>query len=145
VLQCVAVCCSMLPCCCHNCDCTFTTRPDSVAVCCIVLNSVAVLLQRRRLRISEGQTRLQVCCSVLQYVVAHIPPPATLLSFNLINTSFFRLDPRQPLHIHCKARQCCSVLQCVAVCCSVLQCVAMLLQRRRLRIDRGSTSVAGVL
>jgi len=118
VLQCVAVCCSVLQCvavCRHT-----EPEPSSavccsvlvgcVAVCCSVLQCVAVCCSVFHLRQcvavcwSGVLQCVAVCCSVLQCV-----------------------DTRNPSHLRqCVADiswVCCSVLQCVAVCCSVLQCV----------------------
>ena len=97
VLQCAAVCCSVLQrvlqcvaVCVNSLDpCTKSTT------CCSVLQCVAV------------------CCSVLQCALTHwtharrVPHVAVCCSV-----------------LQCVA-VCCSVLQCAAVCCSVLQCVAV--------------------
>ena len=98
VLQCVAVCFSVLLCvavrcrqsrCCSvvqfvvvRCKESHGIYLDGCRVCCRVLQCAAVGC--------IGLQRVAACCSVLQRVAA-----------------------------------CCSVLQCVAVCCSVLQCVAV--------------------
>jgi len=95
-LQCVAVCCSVLQC---------------VAVCCSVLQCVAV------------------CCSVLQCVAvccSVLPTVSSLLNWLHHKTTeltfwsilIFYLQKLFSVWL----RDCCSVLQCVAVCCSVLQC-----------------------
>ena len=97
MLQCVAVCCSVLQCvalffywfCSFFCQ----VRLQRVAVCCSVLQCVAVsgvvvLLVLFLLLSGESSVlqRVAACCSVLQHGAV-----------------------------------CCSVLQCAAVCCSVLQ------------------------
>jgi len=113
VLQCVAVCCSVLQrgaawCSvlqCVQCGCEFlhcSLAPNrSLTVCCSVFQRVAV------------------CCSVLQcgceFVCCSLTPNRSL-------TVCFSV-------LQCVA-VCCSVLQCVAVCCSVLQCVAVWLRVR---------------
>jgi len=66
-----------------------------VAVCCSVLQCVAVLLQ--------------CCCSTLQCVAVRCHSCLSLLLLDVLE----QLYPR------------CSMLQCAAACCSVLQCVVV--------------------
>ena len=106
MLQCVAVCCSvfefadsMRGCPLHSCACVAVCVLQRVAVCCNVLQCVAVCLfftsGAAWQSLDPRPTVLQivaVCCRVLQYIT-----------------------------------ECCSMLQYVAVCCSMLQYVAVLL------------------
>jgi len=95
MLQCVAICCSVLQC---------------VAVCCSVLQCAAVCCSALHC--------VAVCCSVLQCAVEfyHNSAMCQILVFEKKLRSVLAvalpLRTRTPLH-------------CVAVCCSVLQCVAM--------------------
>jgi len=98
-----------------------------VAVCCSVLQCVAVL----SLRVTEGLNilswplpsqaaalfaeRVTVCCSVLQCIAERCSVA--------VCCSAKRATVSTASGPFCRA--CCSVLQCVAVCCSVLQCVAV--------------------
>jgi len=76
-----------------------------------------------------------VCCSMLQ---------------GRFHRQLFGLDPRRRLYIYHKARQCCSVLQCitvyysvlqcVAVCCSVLQCITVCCSVLQGVADDGATT-----
>jgi len=115
VLQCVAVCCSadstaifldsM-----HDGDCTFIIRPDSVAVCCSVLQCITV------------------CCSVLQCVAAtatvHSPRVSQCCRSVAECCSVFQCFAVCYSVLQCVA-VCRSVMQCVAVCCIVLQCATV--------------------
>jgi len=102
VLQCVAVCCSVL------------RIPRSllplvsplfvlqcVAACCSALQCVAVRCR--------ALPCVAVCCSVLQYVAVCQGFPAHFC----------------PWYLPCSCSMCCSVLHCVAVCCSAIPCVAV--------------------
>jgi len=95
VLQCVAVCCSVL----------------QWSECFLVLPIWAIASYvSGRFHVSESFLCVAVCCSVLQRVGACcsvLQRAATCCSV-----------------LQCVV-VCCSVLQCVAVCCSVLQCVAV--------------------
>ena len=98
VLQCVAVCCSVLQCvavCCSVLQC--------VAVCCSVLQCVAV------------------CCSVLQCVCSTGYITKVPLSFIYVFQGT-RKCAAQDTSRDVVLLLCCT---CVAVCCSVLQCVAV--------------------
>jgi len=124
VLQCVAVCCSVLQCRNHG---TLTHMSKvsmllvmCVAVCCSVLQCVALL-----------------CCGVLQYVAVWCSTEMMAHTYTWARWDYHSL---QHTATHCNTLQhtathcntavrlsftyaCCSVLQCVAVCCGVLQCV----------------------
>ena len=94
MLQCVAVCCSVLQRVALNILSTITGAhavENACIVCCSVLQCVAV------------------CCSVLQ-CVAVCCSACTITGAHTIENAYM---------------MCCSVMQCVAVCCSVLQCVAV--------------------
>ena len=119
MLQCVAVCCSVLQCVAHinqenlksrsqvsylrvtshmcNTNRSYTARIEigESKVCCSVLQCVAV------------------CCSVLQCV--HICATQSTLTQHIST----------PIILTYEDREIQSVLQCVAVCCSVFQCVAV--------------------
>ena len=91
-----------------------------VAVCCSVLQCVAVILRNVKY-ISQffSMKHILVCCSVLQCVAvccSVLQCVAVILRNVNYFSQFFSMK-----HI----LMCCSVLQCVAVCCSVLQCVAV--------------------
>ena len=123
MLQCVAVCCSVLQCVTnsqihmnihiytitkilfHEETAHFMQHKQCVAVCCSVLQCVAVC---HELTVSYGNSPIHaaqaVCCSVLQCVAAVCSVCCSAL--------------------HHVAAVCC-LLQCVAVCCSVLQCAAV--------------------
>ena len=117
MLQCVAVCCSVLQCVTKQSTTTRHTRPvtnlkssvthqksvlQCVAVWCSVLQCVAV------------------CCSVLQCVVVY----CNVLQCVAVCCSVLQSVAECCSVLQCAA-VCCSVLRCVAVCCSVLQCVAV--------------------
>ena len=99
VLQCVAVCCSILLQC--------------VTVCCSVLQCVAVCCSV--LQVSMAIIRL-LCCSVLQCVA---------VCYSVLQCVAVRCSVLQCVAVCCSVLQCvavcCSVLECVGVCCSVLQ------------------------
>jgi len=144
---CVAVCCSVLQCCCNvyipchwrlkrrrhcnmhmNFECCSVLQ--YVAVCC----SVVATSTYRAIGASRGKvTAICMCtfcvavrCSVLQCVAVC----CSVLQFRC--NVYIPCHRRRKRRRHCTMHVlCCSVLQCVAVCCSVLQCVAVLLQRAR--------------
>ena len=111
MLQCDAVCCSVLQC---------------VAVCCSVLQCVAV----RCIRCRPG-------CQILS--VTYEPRPAHDSLHCALQCVAVRCSALQCVAVRCSALQCvvvrcstlqyvavrCSALQCAAVRCSVLQCAAM--------------------
>ena len=80
---------------------------EYVAVCCSMLQCVALCCTLHRWLEGEQQTLSRVCCSVLQCVGA-----------------FCTLQPWLEKEQQTLSRMCCSVLQCVAVCCSLLQYIA---------------------
>jgi len=105
---------------------TGTSVLQCVAVCCSVLPCVAVASQPAPLAISTpfsftGTSVLQciaVCCSALQFVA---------VCCSVIAASPCLWPQAHPILIHryeC-AEMFVAVLQCVTVCCSVLQCVAV--------------------
>ena len=98
LLQCVAMCCSVLQCACKGETECIDKVLQCVTVCCNVMQCVAVCCSVLQC--------VAVCCSVLQCVAEWIS------SHRAPRPSLFQ----NPV--------CCSVLQCVAVCCSELQCVA---------------------
>jgi len=103
VLQCVAVCCSVLRCvavCCSVLQCAAVCCGvlQCVAVCCSVLQCVAVCC--------SVLWCVAVCCSVLQCVA---------VCFRVLQCVAVRYNVLQCVAV------CCSVLQRVAVCCSVSQ------------------------
>ena len=98
MLQCVAVCCSVLQC---------------VAACCSASQCVAV---RRSVLLYVA-----VCCSVLLVNLIHVSHIDGLCTTYERVTSLIRTN--HVSYFVVQVDVCCSVLQCVAVCCSVLQCV----------------------
>jgi len=106
VLQCVAVCCSVLQCDAVRCMCH--SKLQCVAVCCSMLQWVAV------------------CYSVLLQYVAMSYVRCVLLQSNAGCIAIHMLQCVTVCYsvLQC-VTVCCSVLQCVAVCCSVLQCIAV--------------------
>jgi len=114
VLQCVAVCCSVLRCIpvssCSNCNIVKRHLLQCVAVCCSVLQCVAVcriVLQCLPVPTPTLSHRacVAVCCSVLQCVAVCCSALQYVSVLTLATSSL---------------QACCSVLQCVG---SVLQCV----------------------
>ena len=102
VLQCIAPCCTVLPCGVLVLRLLNSASPllRSGAVCCCVLQCVAVTL--RLLNWVSAHLRCgAVCCSVLQCVAVMLRHP------HCVST-----------HLQCIA-VCCSVMKCVAVCCIV--------------------------
>jgi len=107
-LQCVAVCCSVLQC---------VAVLQYVAVQCVKLRHTwksQVTYANAACYIWGTRSRV-VCCSVLQYVAvcqvtAHLDESCDACEWGLSHMSYTLT---------------CSVLQCVAVCCSVLQYVAV--------------------
>ena len=115
MVQCGAVCCSVLQC---------------VAVRCSVLQCGAVWCCERGLSLQVHVCKskyVAVCCSVLQRVAVC----CSVLQCVAVCCSVLQSDARVSLCEHMCARV--SVLQCVAVCCSVLQCVAHVCQRESAR------------
>jgi len=94
VVQCVAVCCSVLQC---------------VAVCCSVLLQCEAVCCRSCLFTPDLQ--IQVCCSISQCVVA--------VCDSVLQFLFPPTASTAPGVLQCAALNYCSVLQCIAVCCSV--------------------------
>jgi len=98
VLQCIAVCCSVL-----QCADVFCSSLQCIAVCCSVLQCVAVccsVLQCVPISFVGGKSHHSVVyCNVLQHCVAECC-----------------------IVLQCVAALCCRVLHCVVVCCSVSQC-----------------------
>jgi len=134
MLQCVAVCCSVL---------------QSVEVCrvpCNVPQYVAGILVSRRMlqcvavRYSAQYLRdtykfdgsvlqcVAVCCSVLQSVATCYSALQRAVACRVLQCSVVRCFVLQYVAVRCRMLQCavlfCSVLHCVAVCCSALHCVA---------------------
>jgi len=109
VLQCVAVCCSVLQC--VQCDAVCCSVLQCVAVCCSVCSVLQCVAECCRVLQSVAE-----CCSVLQCVAARKSHTST---------------PHPVENASCSVLQCvavrCSVLRVayVAVCCSVLQCDAV--------------------
>jgi len=121
VMQCVAVCCSVLQ---------SMWRPSrmkhSSVLQCVLQCVLQDLLQC-----------VAVCCSVLQCVVIYLAPLSHEIQqcvavcckvcYRVCCTVYCSV--LQSVAVCCSVMQyfavCCSVLQCVAVCCSVLQCVAV--------------------
>ena len=95
VVQCVAVCCSVLQC---------------VAVCCSAFKTSNVLTrhQSRHFSLDQDIVVLKTCSTASS---------SSSLTICSLATSLVPLET-------CDA-VCCSVLQCAAVCCSVLQCDAV--------------------
>ena len=117
MLQCIAVCCSVLQrVAVYRSPLIAWSIPKATpfaAVYCSVLQYLAVLSNALQC-VAVGCSGLQcvaVCCSVLQCV-------AVCCSVSLIDNFVF--DPKRHRLLQCVA-VCCSVLQCVAVCCSVSQ------------------------
>jgi len=107
LLQCVAVCCSVLHCvavCCSVLQCVFRVYP--------LLCSIRMLLQC-----------VAVCCSMLQCVFRVYPLLCSIRMLLQCVAAFVCCCSRSRQHDI--ARRSCSVLSCVAVCCSMLQCVAV--------------------
>jgi len=110
VLQCDAVCCSMM---------------HSVAVCCGALHGANFISSKIR---TLQDSHLSVCCSVLQCVAVC----CSVLQCVAVCCSALQCAAVCWSVLEC-AGVCCSVLQCVAVrvlpcvavCCSVLQCIAV--------------------
>jgi len=113
VLQCVAVCSSVLQSGIPNCNTLLRIfqrrRLQSVAECCSVLQGVAGCCNVLQ--------RVAVCCSVLQCVAVLVPKTTIFLGTFLTHTHH--------IYTYICVAVLCSVLQCVAVCCSELQCVAV--------------------
>jgi len=116
VLQCVAVCCSMLQC--VQCVAVCCSMLQCVAVCCSMLQCVqCVAVSMCCYCVSQPNLRLwvlhvwykcvAVCCSVLQYV-AVCPVCCSVYMLLLCQSA---------------KRACVGVARVVQVCCSVLQCV----------------------
>ena len=100
MLQCVAVCCSVLQCVAVCCIVTLclSALPLSSLLCCSVLQRVAVCCTfKSSLGVLHSSPCVAVCCSVLQCVALQL--------FSSV------LSPRHVL--------CCSMLQHVAACCSM--------------------------
>jgi len=154
VLQCVAVCCSVLQWTAVDCSvlqcvasCCAVWPPDPpppgvlqcVAACCSGLQCVAFYCEVWPPD-SPRPDVLQcvvLCCSVLQcdecvtLFWIHLDYSSLIQPF-IIVLSWLNMKALEQTATHCKApggggcvAVCCSVLQCVAVCCSVLQCVAV--------------------
>ena len=123
LLQCVAVCCSVLQyvavlqyatalcvlvymCCCTRLPLSRHVLLQSVAMCCSVLQCIVVCWS------------MLPCCSVLPSCACWCTCVAAHLYLSAFSISY---SPRtQTLHVVQCVVECCSVLQCVAVCCSVL-------------------------
>ena len=131
VLQCVAVCCSVLQCvvvCCSvlKCVAVCCSVLQCAAVCCSVLQCVAV---RRSVFVTTiwsdmgwlrlvGSLKLQVSFAKEPYKRDDILQKRPIILRSLLIVA--------PPHIRLHSELTCnSVLQCVAVCFSVLQCVAV--------------------
>jgi len=91
--------------------CNITWPLQCVAVCCSVLQGVAV-----RCSALQCVKCVAVCCSMLQ-----CRPQRCAISPGLDSSSSASYHTSV---LQCVAA-CCTVLQCVALCCSVLQCVAV--------------------
>jgi len=127
VLQCVAVCCSVLQYKSKTQCCNVRRYAALVAAWCSVMQRDAVVLQCDAVCCSVFQC-VAVCCSVLQCVVVCC---SVLKCVEVCCSVFQWLQCKSKMQC-CNVRRyvalvavCCSVLQCVAVCCSVLQCVAV--------------------
>jgi len=124
MLQCAAVCCSVLQCavvCCSVLQC--------VAVCCSAWGTRTYCICsycRQGCHCGSCSWRYFpcdsiVCCSVLQCVAvccSVLQCVAVLEAQDLIASA-----PTATKAVQGDCAVCCSVLQCVAVCCSVLQCL----------------------
>ena len=120
MLQCVAVCCSVLQC---------------VAVCCSVLQCVAVCgvicmthrdVTTRVIAVSEysGELIVDKTISPPIYTPLYQQSAHHYIKNNQLTNIYTTLSTISSPQLQCVA-VCCSVLQCVAVCRSVLQCVAV--------------------
>jgi len=143
VLQCVAVCCSVL----HRlrtfaggrvvaygfvCPCQNSHAPPSAAVRRSVLQRVAAcIVSFVRVKTATLHPFLQfdtMCCST--YIVTYCTSNCntlqhTVTHYNTLQYAATRCCSTLCHHIVQYGTMCCSVLQCVAVCCSVLQRVAV--------------------
>jgi len=122
VLQCVAVCCIVLQCvamCCNVLQC--------VAVCCSVLQCASCNQTSSNLADQHAHPWVGVamCCRVLQCFTVW----STSRFYSMLQCVAVCCSVLQCVAVYCSVLQyvamCCSVLQCVAVCCSVSQCVAV--------------------
>ena len=93
-----------------------------VAVCCSVLQCVAVWTRAVYSSQDLALQNVAVCRSVLQCVAV----PCSVLQCVAECCRVLQSVAECCRVLQCVA-VCCSVLQCVAVCCSVLQCVAVYL------------------
>jgi len=113
VLQCGAVCCSVV-----QCGAEWCSVLQCVAVCCRVVQCVAVCCSV----LQSGA----VCCRVVQCVAVR----CSVVQCGAVWCSVVQCDA-----VWCSVLQCgavwCSVVQCDAVWCSVLQCVAVCCSRAR--------------
>jgi len=164
VVQCVALCCSVVQCVdvagCNTLQHTAThCNTLRHAVCCSVLQCVA-MLQGATGAISASNNgvhnkvtsavccsvlqRVAVCCSVLQCAAVCCN---VLVCVAVCHRHNQRLYPRRWHRSHASTMLqcvavCCSVLQCVAVCCSVLQRVAACCSVPQARLALLSTALA---
>ena len=93
-----------------------------VAVCCSVVQRVAACSTRVKLVNPDGlcwQAQGQAFCKEEKSADAH----GNCVSAEVVAPKFREGDMCKVAAVHFIA-VCCNVLQCVAVCCSVLQCVA---------------------
>jgi len=121
MLQCVAVCCSVLQCVAVR----YSLASASLGQCVAVLCNFASASFGRSVAVScSALPCVVVCHSVLQ-------PGCCIFRMVFCNV----LQCWQCVAACCNMLQCaavcCSVLQCVAVCCSVFQCVAVSVLRLR--------------
>jgi len=131
VLQCVAMCCSVLP--------THTCVPHLRNKVLHLITNYSFNIHQCVAVCSSVLQCFPVCCSVLQCVaLAYVcstsskqspsPPQKLHLPYTSVCCSVLQCVAvcctNYTFHIHQCIAVCCSVLQCVAVCCSVLQCVA---------------------
>jgi len=128
-------------------------RTRGVAVCCSVLQCVAVVLQCVAVCCSVLQCAA-VCCSILQcvdvqYVAVRRPGDKMQRELALLQCVAVCYSVLQCIAVCCCvlpcAAVCCSVLQCVAVYCNALQCVAMCCSVSLWRKDTKRTSVQHTL
>ena len=149
MLQCVAVCCSVLQCVAvcrrnangvgvaavaHENELCNTYVLQCVVVCCSVFVLLLQLLQFTKLshlpRVCYSVLQcVAVCCSVLQCVAVCSVLQCIAMCYSVYEEIqqllLFLLLHTKISHFPLCVAVCCSVLQCGAVCCSVLQCVAV--------------------
>ena len=97
-----------------------------VAVCCSVLQSSFLIASFARMTLGSIECPL-LCCSVLQCAAVYCRVlQCVAVCYSVLQSSFLIVSLARMTFgsIECPL-PCCSVLQCAAVCCSVLECVAV--------------------